>query len=83
MFLDILKEKYKNTFIEPRLSGKYLPEDFLNNFIQKVDDSSTLDEFLQVINEIFGHQNKNLERHIIARIIAWENEPPFIEQETK
>ena len=80
MLLDTLKLQYKNSFIEPRLSGRQVPEDFLKILVEKVNASTTLDEFLNAIDEVSNKQHKsNTLRHVITRIIAWENEPPFSE----
>jgi hypothetical protein len=37
MTLETLKEDYKKTFTEPRLSGKYLPEDYQKEFFDKIE----------------------------------------------
>lgn len=73
MFLDELKEAYKKTFTEPRLSGKLLPKDFQDEMFSKIDASTTLDEFCNAINQD--------ERHILMRILEWESLPPFVEEE--
>lgn len=81
MTLETLKEDYKKTFSEPRLSGKYLPEDFQKILFDKIDAASTLDEFVSAVDSISGNNfhnpEGNTERHILLRILAWENEPPI------
>lgn len=74
MFLDTLKEAYKKTFTEPRLSGKYLPEAFQEDFFAKIDAATTLDELCKHI------QHPTPLRHIVLRIIEWENQPPLTEE---
>jgi len=77
MTLETLKEDYKKTFTEPRLSGKYLPEDYQKEFFDKIDAAVTLDEFVNVLNSRDGVTSQNTERHILLRILTWENEPPI------
>ena len=81
MILDILKAKYLLTFSEPRLSGRYLPEHLWIKLQDEVNKSTTLDELVQAVGCITddpeGFYRGNVERFIIARIIAWEQEPPF------
>ncbi len=80
MTLESLKEDYKKTFSEPRLSGKFLPENLQKEFFKKIDVSTTLDEFIEAIGSI----NKDVdERHIIQRILAWNNETPVDENGNK
>ena len=48
MTLDSLKEDYKKTFSEPRLSGKFLSEDYQKLYFGKIDASNSLDELVEV-----------------------------------
>ena len=76
MLLETLKEKFKQTIIEPRLSGKQIPDELLRKFTAKIDLITTLDGFIDLLKTDFGIRT-NAERHLLSRIIAWENEPPF------
>ena len=77
--LNLLKEQYKNTLIEPRLSGKFLREDLLKSMIDKIDAATTLEDFILAIPNAEQYTSQgDACKHIFARILAWENEPPFI-----
>lgn len=76
--LEQLKEKYKKTIIEPRLSGRMMPEYLLEELIEKIDAVKTFDEFETVVEENFGVKKDRVWKHIVGRISAWENEPPFL-----
>ena len=78
MTLESLKEDYKKTFTEPRLSGKFLSDNFQKELFQKIDSASNLDEFVSVVDSINGNvPMKNPERHILLRILNWNEEPPL------
>lgn len=76
MTLESLKEDYKKTFTEPRLSGKFLSEKYQKEFFEKIDSTSNLDEFVSVLDSINGgFPMRNPERHILLRILNWNSEP--------
>jgi ADP-ribosyl-[dinitrogen reductase] hydrolase len=77
MTLDSLKEDYKKTFSEPRLSGKFLPEDYQKTFFESIDSAKTFDEFVQVLSK--NSDRGNIERHILVRILTWNDQPPVDE----
>ena len=92
MTLQSLKEDYKKTFSEPRLSGRFLPKDYSKELYEKIDNSKTLEEFIDVISNLSDNpkerietteQTKNRRRsnsyHILSRILTWNDEPPVDE----
>lgn len=77
MLLETLKNSYKNTLIEPRLSGKFLSEKTLKEMTAKIDLATNLDEFIKSLPGTGERTSENACKHILERIIAWENEPPL------
>jgi hypothetical protein len=91
--IQTLKDAYKKTFTEPRLSGRYLPADLLKTFSENLDAATTLDEFIDVISLLnttreelakeSEEQTKTRRRdtsyHILLRIEVWNNLPQFVE----
>ena len=79
MLLETLKESYIQTLIEPRLSGKMISEETLNEYIKKIGSSSTFDEFLSSIPMALNADKHTICGHVVSRIMAWEEEKPFLD----
>lgn len=92
MILQELKDDYKKTFTEPRLSGRYLPEDIANKLSSNLDAANTVDEFLDAVC-LLNKSKEDLEAedsfktkerrmgtayHILLRIEMWNSLPPFV-----
>lgn len=89
MTLESLKEDYKRTFTDPRLSGKTIPEEYWRKMSAQIDAAATLEEFVAAIEskgsslmpvhkpDDHGHGHfPNTERFILGRILAWNDELP-------
>lgn len=68
--IEILKESYKKTLTEPRLSGKLPEENWLMNKLKEIDRCSDIDGLSEVSNSI----RENGILFLLRRIEAWENE---------
>lgn len=60
MTLQELKDSYKKTFTEPRLSGRYLPDELVSKFSEALDKSNTLDELIDNIDICFATDKEKI-----------------------